>query len=499
MMTQSVMTQAANLSRMAAGTSSPKTRQKGNSFGTFMDDNLKGMDSTDAKAKRLDTDGARGKDRTDDISKTKKNTDEEAVAVDKGNADKTKTEEGPDKTTAATCQLKASMENAKASDAAGAPAEEAVDGQDENSGGDEMLAQILGILQSIQEAVMRILKLSPEEFDQLLADQGLKLSELTDAEGLQRLVLEKYGSTDVMDFLTDGELGQTLNQLVQEVEDILKGAAPVRTEEELKAAAEELETKQMFTSDTKAQAGTAVREAAVLGAEQRPEKTEPGSDPGQTEAGAGGEPEVEVIRMAEGNGSDKQTAPDTGDKEAKEQERISRYEVFLDNLTKTSGDTIIGEQQDIGRITELREIADQIVERIRIVMKPEQTSMELVLNPEHLGRVSLTVLAKNGAMTAEFKVENELTKEAIESQLQTLKETLNTQGIKVEAIEVTIAGYTFGESSQPETEDQAFSRKKEQGQKISLAEALSMEEESAQEDMLTDFTGLRGTNIDATA
>jgi flagellar hook-length control protein FliK len=79
--------------------------------------------------------------------------------------------------------------------------------------------------------------------------------------------------------------------------------------------------------------------------------------------------------------------------------------------------------------------------------------MELQLNPESLGRINLSLVSKNGIMTAQFTTQNEISKEAIESQMQVLKDNLTNQGLKVESIEVTVSNFDFGQSSQASTNE----------------------------------------------
>jgi flagellar hook-length control protein FliK len=124
--------------------------------------------------------------------------------------------------------------------------------------------------------------------------------------------------------------------------------------------------------------------------------------------------------------------------------------------------------------------------------------MELQLNPENLGKVNLSVQSKNGVMTAQFVVQNETSKEAIESQLHTLRETLNQQGIKVEAIEVTVSTYAF-EQNQESSNNQSEAPKEHSGRQISLEEAFNMSEVSEEENLAEDITGIRGSQIDYTA
>jgi flagellar hook-length control protein FliK len=72
--------------------------------------------------------------------------------------------------------------------------------------------------------------------------------------------------------------------------------------------------------------------------------------------------------------------------------------------------------------------------------------MEVVLNPHNLGKVNLSIVSKNGDVSAKFIVENEMVKEALEINMESLKERFDKQGITVNAIEVVVAeGDMFNE------------------------------------------------------
>lgn len=84
------------------------------------------------------------------------------------------------------------------------------------------------------------------------------------------------------------------------------------------------------------------------------------------------------------------------------------------------------------------DISKQIIEQIKVKLQTDQTSIEMRLYPEHLGKLAFQVSTKSGILTASFTTENEVTKEIIESQLHVLKEQLNLQGLKVEELEVEV-------------------------------------------------------------
>ena len=147
----------------------------------------------------------------------------------------------------------------------------------------------------------------------------------------------------------------------------------------------------------------------------------------------------------------------------------------------------------------MQDITRQIVEQIKIMIKPEQTSMEIQLNPESLGRINLSVVAKDGIMTAHFTAQNELAKEAIESQMQVLKDNLNNQGLKVESIEVTVSNFSFDQSNQASAGSEKGQQNHSQNRNLNSGEAdqFANTNENDPLDMLRpDQTG---SSIDYTA
>ncbi|MGN1180852.1 MAG: flagellar hook-length control protein FliK, partial [Suilimivivens sp.] len=90
-----------------------------------------------------------------------------------------------------------------------------------------------------------------------------------------------------------------------------------------------------------------------------------------------------------------------------------------------------------------QEIMDQILDYMKIQLKPEMDQLEMQLHPESLGTLRVQITAKSGEVTAQFQVQNESVKAAIENQIGVLKDTLREQGVKVEAVEVTVESHAF--------------------------------------------------------
>lgn len=115
---------------------------------------------------------------------------------------------------------------------------------------------------------------------------------------------------------------------------------------------------------------------------------------------------------------------------------------------------------------DVQDIMNQITEFAKVNLSPENSSIEMQLNPENLGKVYLHIAAtKEGNITAELAVSSETVKTALEAQIADLRTSLNQQGIKVDAVEVTIASHEFERNLEQNAagEEQQGSQREESG------------------------------------
>ncbi len=121
---------------------------------------------------------------------------------------------------------------------------------------------------------------------------------------------------------------------------------------------------------------------------------------------------------------------------------------MISNITDTFADIIT---EDISTVKEA-DIVNQVIDSVKLMASRELTSMEVMLNPEHFGSVHITVTARNGIVSAQIAAQNEQVKTALENQMVTLMEQFESQGLKVDAVEITVmahsfeAGQNFGQS-----------------------------------------------------
>lgn len=121
---------------------------------------------------------------------------------------------------------------------------------------------------------------------------------------------------------------------------------------------------------------------------------------------------------------------------------------MISNITDTFADIIT---EGVSTVKEA-DIVNQVIDSVKLMASRELTSMEVMLNPEHLGSVHITVTARNGIVSAQIAAQNEQVKTALENQMVTLREQFESQGLKVDAVEITVmahsfeAGQNFGQS-----------------------------------------------------
>ena len=499
MMTQSVRTRTEGLFDNSAVSGSPKGRNTGSSFEQIIGKS-DGGNLTDTMVQSR----SRIKQTRDlEVKKNQKSEGEQPAKPDRISDSDAARKAGQSTRTE---QPAAVREPAKAE-------QPDINSEEKPDRDSEAMAQIAGILQAVTDAVKKVLNLSEEELNQLLAEQGLTREDLLSGQNLQQLILAGSGQTSIMAALTDETLAQQMNELLGTLEDIKADAGLELTQQQLEDLLKSMKSpgdavtdpsipiKGSAEGDAEAAAVNDMHGQNIPAAQVGTGKTEAGNlEENQTAGFQGANPEEKSANVSEASLTDAQE--ESGKREQQDTKASEQFETFLNNLTShTATVTQTEAGGDVARITELRDIVNQIIERIKVSVKPDQASMELQLNPEHLGRVNLTVESKSGVLTAHFVVQNEISKEAIESQLHVLRDNLNQQGIKVEAIEVTVAANSFEQYGQGQTDQGQEAEKNSSRTKITLQDAMNMTEENgasteAENSIMDDY---KGSRIDYTA
>lgn len=343
---------------------------------------------------------------------------------------------------------------------------------------EEILENISGVIESIMAMLQNVLDVSKEELLSVMDTQQINPEDLVNPEMLQQLLLGLNGESDISLFLTNETLGNQWKELLQNVEEIIGSS-------DLNLSMEEVEQflQKMNTEVAEEVVDQVAEEVKVL-----PIKDEIVTDSMEGEAVVAEEAVDVTISKVDVK---------TGENRSQDNQQDG-FEGIVDRLVQQKTTVEMDGNGNLVQVTQMRDIVNQIVEQIKVIVKPDMTSMTMQLNPEHLGKLELSVQAQNGVLTAQFVVQNEVVKEALESQIHLLKENLNQQGLKVEEIEITVSATPFDQRQEQDTAHQSEGSQRKS--KISLEEAFMMDDVSA-EDLQEDqhIAGPVGGQIDYNA
>lgn len=386
----------------------------------------------------------------------------------------------------------------------------------------DQTAQTETVATTIQDKVQKVLDIDEKTLETVMTQLGLVWTDLLQPQNLQQLVLSVNGIQDASAMLTNESLLEQFQLLSDELN--------VLQPEFVQTMEIAVGPENVIMQDTDASVELPVMTENVQqtdGSEEVviPEAVEETNVSKQVAAVASqDEPtakqtEVQITVENTATGTDTQTVVQAsltdgetdGQSESEELEQFfaqQRSDIQPEVLQNGTAFTqmvaedltqVQTEQMQVQTTT----IIDQIVEQIHIVNDLLDTTVEMQLNPESLGKVLLTVSMKEGMMTANFTVQTEETRMAIESQIYQLRESLEQKELKVDAVEVTVSDFSFTQTGQ----DQADHKNMEQGDGKSRRFRFDSEE-SEEDTVSTDAEAERvrrnvmrdnGSSIDFTA
>lgn len=393
--------------------------------------------------------------------------------------------------------------------------------------------------EKIADEVKDVLGIDDDTFANAMTALGLSPLDLLESNNLAKLVLFVNGSSDFTDLLTDENMMNQLNELsdilgnlnwedltgmsksdfLEEVEDfnaksqtgsdVFKEDAPALAQETAVDAADSGNTSENVSAEEESATNTnnvSTEKKSVQG-ETTVNTSDNSSDT---------KVEVSVTKSEESSSQQSSYSSQSEDdmSEVTHDQTISEDDVttdnqhtvrndFIQNLNQAVNDTVQVAKPESVRMQQMVDIVNQVVERIKVSIGTESTSMEMQLNPEHLGKLLLNVSSKNGVMTAVFSVQSEEARAALESQMYTLRENLELRELKVDAVEVNVSDFDFSHSDQQTMNGDQSKADNGNGRQMkfefddeSSEEAVSNEEkEAVRKQVMRD----NGSQIDFTA
>ena len=193
-------------------------------------------------------------------------------------------------------------------------------------------------------------------------------------------------------------------------------------------------------------------------------------------------------------------------KEIKIEQNTQTISAF-DNFRNIAPETPVAATEPLSQV-DTQNIIRQISDYMRLNVSGPETSLEMQLNPANLGRVGINISVREGAVTAQIAVENATVKQALESQMVTLRENMNNQGLKVEAVEVTIASHEFEQNlengaptGQQQSQPGGEGRQNERNRNINLQDltAEGLEEMPEEQQLAARIMKDNGNSMDLQA
>lgn len=335
--------------------------------------------------------------------------------------------------------------------------------------------QFQGLMQQIDQLGGQLaneLNLQPAQMDELIAQMDIlqtpetltdeEMQILTDAAGQQTTA--DTVSTDIMP-----ELAQT-----DEVQPMDKQADVFQKEPK----SDEVRTQQPQAQDTK-------------------QTTEQQTDTGDADADAQTGDQMKSAQP------EKMTADRSSSDQAKTQTVVQ----MQDTAGVPTAETVADITPETSYVSiDTMDLLEQVAEQIRVNVSEGTSSMEMQLNPENLGKVYVNISSKEGVIHAQLAASNEAVRAALETQVADLRQNLNQAGVKVDAIEVTVASHEFEKNLEQnqESEKQQGERQQEQsgGRRRNLnlssldgLSGLMTEEETLAAQMMRE----NGNSMDVTA
>lgn len=324
---------------------------------------------------------------------------------------------------------------------------------------------VLAALGSIMQMVMEHFELVPEELTAKLNEFDMQMTDLLTKAGLKEFFLNMK-SVDFSDLLVNEELNQELQTVMDGFSQILEQHG--LQEEDLITVLQGMDAGILLTKESGLQ-------------EFVKEKDSEQSDDLSIASEKAEEPEVLISGQETKLKKDMEKQPEHQKEDAssqmagRETEPVKdtvmvHRENFENPILQAMDDAVSHIQESVMAEEPVPEnnIIKQIVEQVRISMNQDSTSMELQLYPEHLGKIQIHVVSKDGVMTARIAAETEAARQAIEGGLSNLKDTLEQQNLKVEAIEVMVSTTGFEQQNEQQNSYQENQGSK-RGRKLDLS------------------------------
>lgn len=363
-----------------------------------------------------------------------------------------------------------------------------VQAEPEEMAGEEVLAVVQTMVTEVKQNLLDLFAITEEELSSVMENLGISEQDLLNSQSITDLVMELSGAKSSMELLFNPEITEFLTETKENLGNLMEEAAKSGLNLENALAMQE---KSVVQKEDTLREESYVQEIAPI------------------------QEKVEVVVDKDRNVGKQDISTDSAEQAVQTENKETVHTTASEKDNGKQEKNLSGEAQNFSAqiLSELEEavgerlpevdtqdVVYQVVEKIKLTVKADTSSFELQLNPEHLGKINLQVAAKNGVVTAQIATETIEAKEILEAQLSTLKEALNNQGVKVEAVEVSVGARSFDENldGQANNQNQDAGQGKQRRFRFDLMDAEEGELTSA-EQIAREIMMANGNRIDYSA
>lgn len=299
---------------------------------------------------------------------------------------------------------------------------------------DNLKEDVAQAVSDIKNKIKETMDVSDEDIENAMEQLGIGIVDLLDPQSVTDLVIALSGNSDSLEFLTDASAVANLQDIINTVDEVTQNLTETyniditsvkdivkdfENDSDEAVASEQPVNKQITDYQDDKQNEKAVTEDTKESiTDVIAEKTEVKSEAAFTD--------------------EKKNDSDTHLQD-KNNDGIEKITSDMTQSIQKAFSEVVDETSAVNEV----DIVRQVVEQIKVTTTQQLSSIEVMLNPENLGKVHVAVTAKQGIVTAQLTAQNEQVKAVLENQMTALKEQFNNQGVKVEAVEITVQSHGF--------------------------------------------------------
>lgn len=351
---------------------------------------------------------------------------------------------------------------------------------------------------NLMEQIANVFGISMEELQVAMDSLEMGQADLMNPDMLGQLLLQLGGAEDVYALVTDGELYDNYQTIMKQLDQVLQecakelGTEPEQLPGMFQECMEALE-QESLPEETVDRRVENLREEVPVTAEKADSVNQGMTVETDQEEQAATKQETGTERQS-GRGAESGTQEKTPVNHFVQEIRIEQFQPGLQQTQEISANSPWS--------ADTRQIMEQILDYMKLSLSADTTSLEMQLHPASLGTLQVQIASKGGIVTANFITENEAVKAALEGQMIQLREQFEEQGVKVEAIEVTVQTHEFEQNlEQGRGRNGQETERKGRGRRISLSGVSAAGETEAEdgEERQVDAVMTGGSTVSYTA